>query len=151
MIVDFSIAPIGKGESLSSSVAEAFAIIERIPWAPISKATGTRLWPLSRLVATNCWRHPIACLCPSRLMIAREPLIALLTRCILRRLRCLTHPTQNPRDEQTQQIARFDIFGTACRLTPIHKQPFRQGASFSTWPVGKTRSSSFPTSPSPVS
>ena len=29
MIVDFSIAPIGTAESLSSSVAEAFAIIER--------------------------------------------------------------------------------------------------------------------------
>ncbi|MCK5212710.1 MAG: MTH1187 family thiamine-binding protein [Dehalococcoidia bacterium] len=43
MIVDFSIAPIGKGESLSSSVAEAFAIIERSGIAYEHHAMGTNL------------------------------------------------------------------------------------------------------------
>ena len=43
MIVDFSIAPIGEGESLSSSVAEAFAIIERSGIAYEHHAMGTNL------------------------------------------------------------------------------------------------------------
>ena len=43
MIVDFSIAPIGEGESLSASVAEAFAIIERSGIAYEHHAMGTNL------------------------------------------------------------------------------------------------------------
>ena len=43
MIVDFSIAPIGKGESLSAYVAEAFRIIEASGVAYEHHAMGTNL------------------------------------------------------------------------------------------------------------
>lgn len=43
MIVDFSIAPIGRGESLSSHVAEAFKIIEASGIAHEHHAMGTNL------------------------------------------------------------------------------------------------------------
>ena len=57
MIVDFSIAPIGKGESLSSSVAEAFAIIERSGIAYEHHSMGTNLegdWDEVMAVIKTC-------------------------------------------------------------------------------------------------
>ena len=57
MIVDFSIAPIGMGESLSASVAEAFAIIEQSGIAYEHHAMGTNLegnWDEVMVVIKAC-------------------------------------------------------------------------------------------------